>query len=112
MKHIAFDDLPWESSAPGARSKTQALGAQQLRLVEFTRELDHPHWCETGHIGYVLEGELELEFEGGALSFRTGDGLSIPPGPADRHRPRAISELVRLVFVEVGSSPAGEPACE
>jgi arsenate reductase len=100
MTRIAFDSLPWEVSASGVRSKTQAIGSQQLRLLEFTRELRHPHWCETGHIGYVLEGELEIEFEGGVITCRAGDGISIPRGLPDRHRPRAISEFVRLVFVE------------
>lgn len=100
MNRIAFDDLPWEVSAAGNRSKTQVLGSRQLRLVEFTPELDHPHWCERGHIGYVLEGELEIEFDRGALTFRAGDGISIPPGLLDRHRPRALSELVRVIFVE------------
>jgi arsenate reductase len=103
MKRIAFDNLPWEMSASGVRSKTQAIGSQQLRLLEFTHELHHPHWCETGHIGYVLEGELEIEFEHGAIVFRAGDGISIPPGLPERHRPRAISELVRLIFVEDAS---------
>jgi arsenate reductase len=103
MKRIAFDSLPWEMSTSGVRSKTQAVGSQQLRLLEFTRDLHHPHWCETGHIGYVLEGELEIEFEGAAIAFRAGDGISIPPGLSDRHRPRALSERVRLIFVEDAS---------
>jgi len=100
MNRIEFESMPWEPSATGARSKTQVLGSRQLRLVEFTRELDHPHWCEVGHVGYVLEGELEIEFERGAVTFRAGDGISIPAGLLDRHRPRAISELVRVIFVE------------
>jgi arsenate reductase len=100
MKRIAFDTLPWETTISGARSKAQTIGSRQLRLLELTPELDHPHWCEAGHIGYVLEGELEIEFEQGAITFRAGDGIAIPPGSADRHRPRAVSGLVRLIFVE------------
>lgn len=103
MKRIAFDTLPWQTSASGVRFKAQTVGSQQLRLLEFTRELDHPHWCETGHLGYVLEGELEIEFEHEAIRFRAGDGISIPPGSTDRHRPRAVSDLVRLIFVEQAS---------
>jgi arsenate reductase (thioredoxin) len=105
MKRIAFADMPWQTTAAGVRAKSQIIGSQQLRLVEFTRDLDHPHWCQTGHIGYVLEGELEIEFEHGALTFRTGDGISIPAGSGDQHRPRAVSDVVRLIFVEA-LSPA------
>jgi hypothetical protein len=59
MMLIAFEAMPWETSAAGARFKVQKVGARQLRLLELTRELDHPHWCTTGHVGYVLEGEME-----------------------------------------------------
>jgi arsenate reductase (thioredoxin) len=104
VKRIAFDDMPWQTTAAGVRFKSQVIGSQQLRLVEFTRDLDHPHWCQTGHIGYVLEGELEIEFEHGALTVRSGDGISIPPGSSDKHRPRALTEIVRLIFVEAVSS--------
>jgi mannose-6-phosphate isomerase-like protein (cupin superfamily) len=100
MKRIAFDDLPWETHTSGVRFKAHAMGTRQLRLLELTPALDHPHWCETGHVGYVVEGELAIEFAGESLIFRAGDGVSIPPGPTDRHRPRAISERVRLIFVE------------
>ena len=100
MKRIAFDDLPWETHASGLRFKVHKTGARQLRLLEFTPELHHPHWCESGHVGYVVEGELEIEFAGESMTFRAGDGVSIPPGHPDRHRPRAISERVRLIFVE------------
>jgi quercetin dioxygenase-like cupin family protein len=100
MKRIAFDDLLWETGASGVRFKVHKMGARQLRLLEFTPELNHPHWCETGHEGYVLEGEMMVEFEGESITFRAGDGVSIPPGHRDRHRPRALSTRVRLIFVE------------
>jgi arsenate reductase (thioredoxin) len=101
MKRVAFDDLPWQTSASGVRFKVQRLGVRQLRLLEFTRELDHPHWCETGHVGFVLEGTMEVGFaEGAAVTFHAGDGVCIPAGWTDRHRPTALSERVRLIFVE------------
>jgi hypothetical protein len=46
---------------------------------------------------------MEVEFaEGASVIFRAGDGVFIPPGDAERHRPRALSERVRLIFVEEG----------
>jgi hypothetical protein len=80
MKRIPFDNLPWQTSASGVRFKVQRLGARQLRLLEFTRELDHQDWCETGHVGFVLEGTMAVAFaEGAAITFHAGDGLCIPP---------------------------------
>jgi quercetin dioxygenase-like cupin family protein len=98
---IAFEEMPWQTSPSGVRFKVKRLEGHQLRLLEFSQDLDHPHWCTTGHVGYVVDGEMEVEFEGGAIVvLRAGDGLAIPAGEADRHRPRALTERVRLVFVE------------
>jgi mannose-6-phosphate isomerase-like protein (cupin superfamily) len=104
MKRVAFDDMPWNVSPAGVRFKVHRDGNRQLRLLEFTRELDHPHWCETGHIGFVLEGEMEVTFaDGSTVHYRSGDGLSIPGGEAEKHRPRTLTNLVRLIFVEEDS---------
>ena len=97
---IAFDEMPWETSTRGARYKVCKLGSRQLRLLEFGRDLNHPDWCVTGHIGYVLDGEMEVEFENQTMIFRKGDGLYFPAGEQDKHRPKAISEKVRMIFVE------------
>jgi quercetin dioxygenase-like cupin family protein len=97
---VAFEAMPWQTSAAGVRFKLRHIGTQQLRLVEFSRDLDHPHWCTTGHLGYVVEGEMEVEFVGGRIAYKAGDGVAIPGGEADKHRPRALSDRVRLVFVE------------
>jgi len=48
---------------------------------------------------------VQGEFDGGAVVvFRAGDGLAIPGGDAARHRPRALTDRVRLVFVETAGS--------
>jgi quercetin dioxygenase-like cupin family protein len=97
---VPFDDLPWQTSPAGVRFKVQRDGARQLRLLEFTPALMHPHWCVAGHMGYVVEGDLEIEFDDRVEAYRAGDGVLIPAGPSDRHRPRALSGRVRLIFVE------------
>jgi quercetin dioxygenase-like cupin family protein len=99
-QRIAFEEIAWEILPSGVRSKVQSLGNKQLRLLEFGQDLDHPDWCLNGHIGYVLEGEMEVEFENNTLLFKTGDGIFIFAGEANRHRPRAITEKVCLIFVE------------
>jgi quercetin dioxygenase-like cupin family protein len=100
---VPFDDLPWQTSPAGVLFKTHPVGGSQLRLLEFTPNLVHPQWCVTGHVGYVVEGELEIEFVGHVERYRAGDGVTIPGGEADKHRPRAITVRVRLVFVEEAS---------
>ena len=68
----------------GAKYKVFQQGNRRLRLVEFTKGFTEPHWCTKGHIGYVLEGELDIDFAGDVVRFSAGDGLFIPEGQETR----------------------------
>jgi quercetin dioxygenase-like cupin family protein len=96
---IDLTSMPWESPLRGLRCKAHRLSGRQLRLVEYTPDMP-PHWCEKGHIGYILDGQFEIRFEQQTIVFRPGDGVFIPSGPAHKHMGRALSETVRVVFVE------------
>jgi ethanolamine utilization protein EutQ (cupin superfamily) len=96
---IDFTTMPWETPLAGLRCKTERRDGRQLRLVEYSRDMT-PHWCERGHIGYILDGQFEIRFENETLIFNPGDGVFIPPGPAHRHMARVLSDTVRVVFVE------------
>ena len=97
---VEFEKLKWQSPLPGVRFKVYCDGKKQLRLVEFTPEFIEPDWCEKGHIGFVLEGTLELDFRGRVVSCPEGAGIFIPAGPANAHKGRALTPVVRLVLVE------------
>lgn len=99
-EHIDFDALPWECPLPGARFKIHREGGKQIRLVEFTSEFVEPHWCEKGHIGYVLEGTLEVAFKDRRVTYPTGSGIWIAAGHAFAHKASALTPVVRLVLVE------------
>jgi len=96
---IDFQSLSWQTPMTGARFKAAVLGDKRLRFVEYTKEMA-PHWCEKGHIGYVLEGRMEIQFDGGTATFNAGDGVFLPPGPEHRHMAKILSDVVRVVFVE------------
>jgi quercetin dioxygenase-like cupin family protein len=97
---VDFDALDWQNGRPGVRFKVHSDGARQIRLVEFTTSEGDPHWCEIGHIGYVLAGGLEIEFNGQVVSYSAGDGIFIPSGADSAHRGRVITPGTRLVMVE------------
>lgn len=98
---IDFEELDWESPAPGARHKVFRRDGKQLRLVEFTSDFIEPHWCEKGHAGIVLSGELEVEFRHhGTHRYPEGSGLFIQAGPEHGHKARAATPAVRLFLVE------------
>jgi hypothetical protein len=97
---VDFESIPWESPAPGLRFKAYRRDGRSLRLAEFTREFVEPDWCIKGHAGYVLAGEIEVDFHGRKVAFRAGDGLFIPSGSEHRHKARAITDVVTLVLVD------------
>jgi mannose-6-phosphate isomerase-like protein (cupin superfamily) len=96
---VAFDTIPWESPVECLRVKVSVRRGRRLRLVEYTPAMA-AHWCEEGHLGYILEGRLEVCFPGETVVFGPGDGVVIPAGPEHRHMGRALTEVVRVVFVE------------
>jgi ethanolamine utilization protein EutQ (cupin superfamily) len=96
---VDFAAMEWESPMEGLRFKLVKMGDRQLRLVEYTKDMA-PHWCEKGHIGYVLEGRLEVELENETVVFGPGDGALLPSGAEHKHLGRALTDTVRVVFVE------------
>jgi quercetin dioxygenase-like cupin family protein len=98
---IDFNAMQWEAAAAGIRIKAHEQGGKRLRLVELGKEFVEPDWCTKGHIGYVLEGRLEIDFNGNVISFGPGDGLFVPPSKEHKHKGRALSDVVRLIIVEV-----------
>jgi hypothetical protein len=72
---------------PGATGtalwRTLDIGDVRVRLVEYSPDYLADHWCQRGHILFVLEGELETELKGGSsvtlragMSYQVSDGLS------------------------------------
>ena len=97
---IDFESIPWETPADGVRFKAYEQDGKRLRLVEFTKDFVEADWCSSGHVGQVLEGRMEIDFDGNVIAFGQGDGIFIPPGEAHKHKARVLSDTVRLVLVE------------
>jgi len=95
---IDFEAMPWDTPAVGVRFKTYEHNGRRLRLAEFTREFVEPDWCTKGHIGYVLEGRMEIDFDGKLLTFGPGDGLFIRLG--EKHTAKVITDTAKVILVE------------
>ncbi|MGF6227382.1 putative cupin superfamily protein [Inquilinus ginsengisoli] len=57
------------SEHPGQTGKafwrTLDIGNLRVRMVEYTPGYLADHWCDRGHVLYVLEGELDTELKDG-----------------------------------------------
>lgn len=64
---------------PGERGsatwRTLTIGALRVRIVDYTPDYLADHWCERGHVLYVLEGELDTELRDGR-TFKLKPGMS------------------------------------
>lgn len=97
---IDFKAMAWKSPAAGVKFKAYEEGGSKLRLVEFGREFVEHDWCAKGHIGHILEGQIEIDFDGRAIAFGPGDGVSIPAGEKHKHKARVLTDVVKAILVE------------
>lgn len=95
---IDFETMPWQTPAAGIRFKAYEHNGRRLRLAEFTREFVEADWCSKGHIGYVLEGQMEIDLDGTVSVFGPGDGLFIRPG--DKHKAKVTTDVAKVILVE------------
>jgi hypothetical protein len=80
---LPFTVTDWSSVAPtfhvGERGeaiwRTIEVGDIRIRQVEYSKGYLADHWCDRGHVLYVLEGEIISELKDGR-SFTLSAGMS------------------------------------
>lgn len=55
--------------------RTFAVGDLRVRLVEYSAGYLADHWCDLGHVLYVIEGQLDTELRDGR-KFELRPGMS------------------------------------
>jgi hypothetical protein len=82
-----------------ATVRTQQLSALRIRMVEYSANYFADHWCELGHLVFVLEGELISELkEGAATVMKAGSSYAVSDGLSS-HRSRTVGP-VKLLIVD------------
>jgi quercetin dioxygenase-like cupin family protein len=98
---VNFEAIEWTSPLPNLRFRAFVNEGKRLRLAEFSKGFVEPDWCLRGHIGFVLEGTMELAFTNGKIVLNKGDGIFLPPGEEFKHKGTVLTDVVRVVLVEV-----------
>jgi quercetin dioxygenase-like cupin family protein len=88
--------------APGETGRSFSRAAEtpdvRLRLVVYEAGYLADHWCDRGHILYVIDGELTVELQDGrAVALQTGDSFVVSDRGDSAHRVR--SERGASVFI-------------
>jgi quercetin dioxygenase-like cupin family protein len=90
IKDIPFTITDWSSidaeHIPGevayAEQRIIEDGNVRVRQIEYTPGYRADHWCERGHVLYVLRGELVIELnDGRQFSMTAGNSFQVADGP-------------------------------
>ena len=107
ISNIPFGTTDWtevaETLYPGergeARWRTREFGPIRVRVVEYSPGYLADHWCEKGHILYVLDGVLDTELgDGRTVTLTPGMSYQVADG-AQPHRSRTATGA-RLFIVD------------
>jgi len=107
LANIPFQTIDWTAVVPTRHPgetghslwRTVEVGNARIRIVEYTPGYVADHWCERGHVVYVLDGELTSELrDGRSFVVRTGESYVVASGDG-AHRSRTGSGA-RLLIVD------------
>jgi hypothetical protein len=97
---IRFEELPWLAVSAHARQKRIVSEDRIVRLLELEQGFQEVDWCCNSHIGYVISGELQLNFITHNESFHSGDALILAGGDDGKHKATVVEGPVVLFLVE------------
>ena len=83
---LLFEAIEWDKTKVGIEQKVFQRGDKKLRLLIFKDDFVENDWCVNGHVGYVLEGEMKIDFNGNTCNYKKGDGLWIDKGEKFKHK--------------------------
>lgn len=79
-------------------SKTEKTGNLQIRLVYYSEQYEADHWCNKGHVIYVQEGELWIDFkDGNSMKVEKGN-LCVLGENNQPHKARTIEKAEVLII--------------
>jgi hypothetical protein len=97
---LPFTTTDW-SSVPATRHdgetghalwRTFTVGDLRVRIVEYSAGYLADHWCDRGHVLYVLEGELISELrDGRTFTLRPGTSYQVSDFGDAAHRSRTAT---------------------
>jgi quercetin dioxygenase-like cupin family protein len=104
---IPFQAIDWAAleptrhpGAPGETTwRTFEAGEVRTRIVEYSAGYVADHWCERGHVVFVIDGEFTTELRDGR-SFTLGPGQGYVVSDADGAHRSSSTHGARLFIVD------------
>ena len=102
-RRVPFGEIGWTNDAPGIQAREVNVRGARWAIVEYEAGASREEWCEEGHRGFVISGEIEYEFddEGAPLKASEGEAFFLPPAPLNggAHRGRNPSDGPTRLFL-------------
>lgn len=102
-RNVPFGDVAWTDDAPGIQAKETEVDGVRWAIVEYSEGTGREKWCENGHRGFVLRGEIEYEFDNGWIPLRVsaGEAFFLLSAPLDEgaHRGRNLAPGPTRLFL-------------
>jgi hypothetical protein len=78
--------------------RTLTIGELRVRMVDDTPGYLADHWCDRGHVLYVLEGELDTELSDGRV-FKLMPGMSYRASDSGDAAHRSSTRIGAKLFI-------------
>jgi hypothetical protein len=78
--------------------RTFSIGDLRVRIVDYSPGYLADHWCDRGHVLYVLEGELETELKDGR-KFTLTPGMSYQVSDKGDAPHRSVTKTGARLFI-------------
>jgi uncharacterized cupin superfamily protein len=78
--------------------RTLNIGDLRVRMVEYTPGYLADHWCDRGHVLYVVEGELDTELRDGR-KFKLKPGMSYQVSDHGDAAHRSSTKIGAKIFI-------------
>jgi hypothetical protein len=102
-RNVPFGEMDWTDDAPGILVREVEVEGARWAMVQYDEGAGREEWCEEGHRGYVIAGEIEYEFDDGREPLRSSEGEAflLPPAPlgSGAHRGRNLSPGPTRLFL-------------
>ena len=95
IPELAFSTINWSDVAPTVHPgetgesfwRSFNNGDLRVRVIEYSAGYKADHWCDRGHVVYILEGEITIELKDGRqFEFQAGMSYQVSDFGDAAHR--------------------------
>ncbi len=106
LEHIEIDAVARSSDHPWFNRTLCQVNDCLIRVGVFEGEFHWHSHDQEDEFFYVVQGQLFIDFEDRTVCLSPNEGVLVPRGV--RHRPRAPTKTVVLMFEGAGVRPTGD----